>query len=93
MQYWPEDALEDVARHKLQEAKLTEEEMTNCLKMFQLIHKSAMELALKKARKGGTVLHVTPGHYKELVHVFKALLEKKTRLVSSCPLLRAPNRR
>ena len=47
MQYWPEDALEDVARHKLQEAKLTEEEMTNCLKMFQLIHKSAMELALK----------------------------------------------
>ncbi|GAB0191735.1 dynein heavy chain 7, axonemal [Grus japonensis] len=78
-QTWPEDALEAVASHFLEDVELSEETRSGCIDMCKSFHTSTIVLSDLYHAQLQRHNYVTPTSYLELISTFKNLLEKKRR--------------
>lgn len=76
-QTWPEDALLAVASRFLGGVELSETERPICTDMCMEFHTSTQLLSEQFLLRLNRHNYVTPTSYLELIHTFKALLEKK----------------
>lgn len=74
---WPEDALLAVASRFLGGVELSETERPICIDMCMEFHTSTQLLSDQFLLRLNRHNYVTPTSYLELIHTFKALLEKK----------------
>lgn len=74
---WPEDALLAVATRFLGTVELSEVERPICIDMCMEFHTSTQLLSEQFLLRLNRHNYVTPTSYLELIHTFKALLEKK----------------
>lgn len=74
---WPEDALLAVATRFLGAVELSETERPICIDMCMEFHTSTQLLSEQFLLRLNRYNYVTPTSYLELIHTFKALLEKK----------------
>ncbi|XP_032895202.1 dynein heavy chain 3, axonemal-like [Amblyraja radiata] len=76
-QAWPEDALEKVANHFLDDVEMSQEIRSEAVFMCQHFHQSVVALSERFHNSLQRRIYVTPTSYLELIKIFKHLLEKK----------------
>jgi len=76
-QPWPEEALERVAAHSLDDVELSDHERKELIPLCKLFHVSARELSTDFLEELGRHNYVTPISYLELIGSFKKLLGAK----------------
>ncbi|XP_062929153.1 dynein axonemal heavy chain 3-like [Mobula hypostoma] len=76
-QAWPEDALEKVASHFLDEVEMSQEVHGEAVFMCKHFHQSATGLSERFYNSLQRRTYVTPSSYLELIKIFKTLLERK----------------
>uniref|UniRef100_H3ANA7 AAA+ ATPase domain-containing protein n=1 Tax=Latimeria chalumnae TaxID=7897 RepID=H3ANA7_LATCH len=76
-QAWPEDALEKVANHFLDDVEMSQEIRTESVFMCKHFHQSVMALSERFFDSLQRRIYVTPTSYLELIKTFKNLLERK----------------
>jgi dynein heavy chain len=78
-QPWPEEALERVANHFLEDVELSQQERTEIIPICKHFHVSSRELSIAFLDELGRHNYVTPISYLELIASFKKLLGKFQR--------------
>ncbi|XP_078276213.1 dynein axonemal heavy chain 3-like [Rhinoraja longicauda] len=76
-QAWPEDALERVANHFLDDVEMSQEIRSEVVFMCKHFHQSVVALSQRFHNSLQRRIYVTPTSYLELIKIFKNLLEKK----------------
>ncbi|XP_038666815.1 dynein heavy chain 3, axonemal-like [Scyliorhinus canicula] len=76
-QAWPEDALEKVANHFLDDVEMSQEIRNEAVLMCQHFHQSVVTLSERFYETLQRRTYITPTSYLELIKIFKTLLEKK----------------
>ena len=82
-QPWPEEALERVAHHFLEEVELSDRERKEMIPICKFFHVSARELSHDFEMELGRHNYVTPISYLELIGSFKKLLGAQRDTVSA----------
>uniref|UniRef100_S4R9C8 Dynein heavy chain AAA module D4 domain-containing protein n=1 Tax=Petromyzon marinus TaxID=7757 RepID=S4R9C8_PETMA len=76
-QAWPEDALEKVANHFLDDVEMSQEVRDEAVVMCKHFHQSVRALSKRFYESLQRRTYVTPTSYLELIKTFKSLLERK----------------
>ncbi|XP_063786085.1 dynein axonemal heavy chain 3-like [Pseudophryne corroboree] len=76
-QAWPEDALEKVANHFLDDVEMSQEIRNEAVFMCQHFHQSVVALSERFFQTLQRQIYVTSTSYLELIKTFKNLLERK----------------
>ncbi|XP_073413059.1 dynein axonemal heavy chain 3-like [Dendrobates tinctorius] len=76
-QAWPEDALEKVANHFLDDVEMSQEIRNEAVFMCQHFHQSVVALSERVFQVLQRQIYVTSTSYLELIKTFKNLLERK----------------
>uniref|UniRef100_UPI00398E963E dynein axonemal heavy chain 3-like n=1 Tax=Pristiophorus japonicus TaxID=55135 RepID=UPI00398E963E len=76
-QAWPEDALEKVANHFLDDVEMSQEIRNEAVLMCKHFHQSVVALSERFYASLQRRTYVTPTSYLELIKIFKNLLERK----------------
>ncbi|XP_078090943.1 dynein axonemal heavy chain 3-like [Mustelus asterias] len=76
-QAWPEDALEKVANHFLDDVEMSQEIRNEAVLMCQHFHQSVVALSERFYQTLQRRTYITPTSYLELIKIFKNLLERK----------------
>ncbi|XP_067915582.1 dynein axonemal heavy chain 3-like [Heterodontus francisci] len=76
-QAWPEDALEKVANHFLDDVEMSQEIRNEAVLICKHFHQSVMALSERFYETLQRRTYVTPTSYLELIKIFKNLLERK----------------
>ncbi|XP_073507678.1 dynein axonemal heavy chain 3-like [Phyllobates terribilis] len=76
-QAWPEDALEKVANHFLDDVEMSQEIRNEAVFMCQHFHQSVVALSERVFQMLQRQIYVTSTSYLELIKTFKNLLERK----------------
>ncbi|XP_075130611.1 dynein axonemal heavy chain 3-like [Leptodactylus fuscus] len=76
-QAWPEDALEKVANHFLDDVEMSQEIRNEAVFMCQHFHQSVVALSERVFQTLRRQIYVTSTSYLELIKTFKNLLERK----------------
>eukprot|EP00062_Callorhinchus_milii_P022724 gi/632980863/ref/XP_007907272.1/ PREDICTED: dynein heavy chain 3, axonemal-like [Callorhinchus milii] len=76
-QAWPEDALEKVANHFLDDVEMSQEIQNEAVFMCKHFHQSVVALSERFYESLQRITYITPTSYLELIKIFKNLLERK----------------
>ncbi|GCB80678.1 hypothetical protein scyTo_0017282, partial [Scyliorhinus torazame] len=76
-QAWPEDALEKVANHFLDDVEMSQEIRNEAVLMCEHFHQSVVTLSERFYETLQRRTYITPTSYLELIKIFKTLLERK----------------
>ncbi|XP_067861511.1 dynein axonemal heavy chain 3-like [Heptranchias perlo] len=76
-QAWPEDALEKVANHFLDDVEMSQEIRNEAVLICKQFHQSVVALSERFYESLQRRTYVTPTSYLELIKIFKNLLERK----------------
>ncbi|XP_078409866.1 dynein axonemal heavy chain 3-like [Cetorhinus maximus] len=76
-QAWPEDALEKVANHFLDDVEMSQEIRNEAVFMCKHFHQSVVALSERFYESLQRRIYVTPTSYLELIKIFRNMLERK----------------